>query len=125
MLEPGRAVGVALESFGIVSPSYQEGAGGVAEGVIKVFVNPHWSPGSLTEENISDTLPDFSVQTILDKFTLAVKNSLRKLGLVIKDGVAKVKELVAGRVRTDELCVGQTCIKENQLFAVITGRQCQ
>ena len=83
--------------------------------MIKVFVNPHWSPGSLTEENISDTLPDFSVQTILDKFTLAVKNSLRKLGLVIKDGVAKVKELVAGRVRTDELCVGQTCIKENQL----------
>ena len=104
-----------------VSPSSQEGAGGVAEGVIKVFVNPHWSPGSLTEENISDTLPDFSVQTILDKFTLAVKNSLRKLGLVIKDGVAKVKELVAGRVRTDELCVGQTCIKENQLLQLLQG----
>lgn len=121
MIEPGRAIGVALESYGFLPPSSQEGAGGVA-GVIKVFVNPHWSPGSLTEENISDTLPDFSVKTILDKFTLAVKNSLRKLGLVIKDGVAKVKELVAGRVRTDELCVGQTCVNENQLIQLLQGQ---
>ncbi|PIT88700.1 MAG: hypothetical protein COU29_00415, partial [Candidatus Magasanikbacteria bacterium CG10_big_fil_rev_8_21_14_0_10_36_32] len=114
MKEPGRVIGTALQAFDLASSTEQ-----ISTSTILVYVNPHWSIGSLEESDISDILPDFSVQTILDKFTLAVKNSLRKLGLVIKDGVAKVKELAANRISTDELCVGNTCVNEGQLVEML------
>jgi hypothetical protein len=105
-VDPGRVIGVALQSFDDGEPS----------GVIKVFVNPHWSPGAFAETNISnDDFPDFSLQGLLDQFTLAVKNSLRKLGVLVQNGIAKVKQLFAEKVTTDQLCIGQTCVTEEQL----------
>lgn len=104
-VEPGRVIGVALESASATS----------SVPTIKMFVNPHWSVGSLTEEQISNELPDFSVQGILDSFTVAVENSLRKLGMLLKNGVATVKQLFADKVQTNQLCVGATCVNEQQL----------
>jgi hypothetical protein len=75
--------------------------------------------GDLKPEDIGEDLPDFSVAQILDRFTLAVKNSLRKLGIVIHDGIAKVKTLFAGEVHTDKLCVGQTCVTEDELKGLL------
>jgi hypothetical protein len=59
----------------------------------------------------------------LDQFSLAVKNSLRKMGLLIKDGVATVKQLFAQKVTTDELCVGSTCVDEKQLKDLLDKNQ--
>jgi len=101
-IEPGRVIGVALQPLGS------------ATGTITVFVNPHWAPGQLGE--VSSNLPES--YGILDNFTLAVKNALRKLGLVIKNGVAKVKEL-----QTEKLCVGKTCVDEDQLKQLLQGGQ--
>lgn len=63
-------------------------------GTVLMYVNPHYSVGSLQASDISDEFPDFS-QTILDKFTLSVKNSLRKMEIIIKEGALKVKEVFA------------------------------
>jgi len=79
---------------------------------------------SIDVADISNDMPNFAT-VILDKFTLAVKNSLRKLGLLIKDGVAMVKELVADKVKTNQLCVGQTCINEQQLQDILSKTQTQ
>ncbi len=107
VVDGGKSIGMALQSFdGSASD----------QGTVMVFVNNIWVPGSpiaLDEQN-SATLPDFT-QVILDKFTLSVKNSLRKLGLIIQNGIATVKELFADKVHTQQLCVGATCVDESQL----------
>ncbi len=112
--EPGRVIGIALQSM-------EENA---AIGTVTMFVNPHWSAGSLTEEQIGVDLPNFA-QVVLDKFTLAVKNSLRKLGLAIKNGIATVKELFADKVTTQQLCVGNTCVNEQQLQDILNRTNVQ
>jgi hypothetical protein len=43
--------------------------------------------------------------TILDRFTLAVKKALEKLGLMIENGIAKVRELFAEKVVAKEVCL--------------------
>ena len=59
-----------------------------------------------------------AVQTIYKFFT--------DIGVVIENGVAKVNEFVANRVRTKELCVGEegneTCITKGQLDALLSGQ---
>ena len=128
-LEPGRVIGVALQSFeggaGQPPSATAEGVGGGSSGTITMFVNPHWSPGSPTyQEGVGGvagnaaTMPDFSLQMVLDKFTLAIKNSLRKLGLLIEGGVAKVNKLF-----TNELCIGNTCVNEQQLQDLLQKNQ--
>ena len=123
-LEPGRVIGVALTSFD-TSTIMADGstASTSTTSTVTVFVNPQWSVGSLSEDQISNEMPDFSVHGILDQFSLAVKNSLRKMGLLIKDGVATVKQLFAQKVTTDELCVGSTCVDEKQLKDLLDKNQ--
>ncbi|MBI2038063.1 MAG: beta-propeller fold lactonase family protein [Candidatus Magasanikbacteria bacterium] len=113
-IEPGRVIGIALQSV-------EENA---ETGTVIMFVNPHWSAGSLTEESIGADLPDFA-DVVLDKFTLAIKNSLRKLGLAIKNGIATVKELFADKVTTQQLCVGSTCVNEQQLQDILNRTNVQ
>ena len=114
-LEPGKVIGMALQSFdGSASPT----------GSIKISVNTSWSFGSLLAESISNEMPDFS-SVVLDKFTLAIKNSLRKLGLLIKNGIATVKEVFADKVTTKQLCVGNTCVNESQLQEILNKTQTQ
>jgi parallel beta-helix repeat protein len=102
--EAGRVIGIALESYNIEEI-----------GKIMVFVNPHWSigqisdDGSLTLNSDETTNPEGeqvseeAESTILDKFTLIIKNSLEKLGLFIKDGIVQIKELFAKKIRTEKL----------------------
>lgn len=118
-LEPGQVVGLALENFGKENEPYPQ------TGTVLVFLNPHWSIGSLEEKNIPKDLPDFSTTTsnILDKFTLVIENSLQKLGLVIKNGVAKLKEIFVDKLFVKELCVGDTCIGEPQLKELLEKNQ--
>ncbi|MFZ2969753.1 MAG: hypothetical protein WA063_01245 [Minisyncoccia bacterium] len=137
--EPGRVIGMALESFGFEntptqSPPYQ---GGEEEGVgkVMVFVNPHWSIGSLTEDGLIASSENNSEEqnepkTILDQFTLAIKASLDKLGLALKDGVAQVKEFIAGKVTTKKLCIegedGEVvCVEKDQLKELLNKSNTQ
>ncbi len=116
-IEPGKSIGMALQSF--------DGSSS-ATGIVTVFVNTSWSPGSpvaLTETEES-AFPDFT-KIVLDKFTLTVKNSLRKLGLLVKNGIATVKEVFADKVTTQQLCVGSTCVNESQLQEILNKTQTQ
>ncbi|MFH1838438.1 MAG: hypothetical protein ABH808_03020, partial [Candidatus Kuenenbacteria bacterium] len=111
--EPGKVIGMALESYD--SPEI---------GKIMVFINSHWNFGSLNEEGLFATenneiennkTENNEQLTILDQLTLAIKNSLKKLGLAIENGIAKIKELT-----TKKICLegddGETiCIDKNQL----------
>ena len=127
--EPGRVIGMALENYdGMISGNEQNlsesaeasGEGGKANatvGRIMVFVNPHWSLGSFTEdgslaatddgttnnEAMNNKIASNEQPTILNQFTLAIKKSLEKLGLLIEDGIAQVKGLFAEKVRTNKL----------------------
>jgi len=69
------------------------------------------------------TLPDGSVSTtssgVLSPIMEAVKQALSSLGLAIENGIATVKGLFAEKVQTNELCVGQTCLNEEQLKQVL------
>jgi len=107
-IDPGRVVGTALETFGSSTLPYPQ------TGTVLMFVNAHFSMGSIEPSDISEDFPDFS-QTVLDKFTLGVQSSLRKLGILAKEGMVKIKELFADKVHTNVLCVGDTCVTETEL----------
>ena len=98
----GRVIGVALQSYGEAE-----------NGVIIVFINPHWAPGQMFE-GMDQTDND----GVLDKFTIVVRNSLGKLGLVIKNGVALIKE-----IRTNKLCVGDTCVTETEFRRMLENSE--
>jgi len=137
--EPGRVIGMALENFDGLTPDVNPSTSGV--GKIMVFVNPHWSLGSLSDDGSlasGDLTPDVSASStsgvgeisILDQFTLAIKKSLEKLGLFVENGIAKIKELVAEKITAKKLCLegddGKTiCIDKNQLKELVTKNQTQ
>jgi hypothetical protein len=120
--EAGRVIGIALESYN------SEGIG-----KIMVFVNPHWYIGQLVENGLLNNNEQGTAnneKSILSQFTLAVKNSLEKLGLFIENGVAKVEKLLTKEIETEtiktkeieteKLCLkgddGETiCLDKNQL----------
>lgn len=117
-IEPGRVIGTALTPF---DPAISG-----ATGTLEIFVNPHWSIGSIEEKDVPTELPDFSstsTPNILDKFTLTIENSLQKLGLIIKNGVAKLKEIFVDKIFVKQLCVGNTCIGEQQLKELLEKNQ--
>jgi hypothetical protein len=107
--EPGRVIGIALESL------EQCNNVTIEQCKITVFVNPHFWLGPIFEE--STTIEQLG---ILDKFTLAIKRTLEKLGLIIENGIAQIKEIITEKlsakvVVTNQLCLGQTCIDEAKL----------
>jgi len=151
--EPGRVIGIALEPFDGTttqcsnsndqnSTSSNSGicnlefGNSLPIGKVMVFVNPHWSIGQLTEDGLlalndsttTTTASSSSEETsILDRFTLAVKRSLQKLGLFVEKGVAKVKELFARKVVTNQICLedengSTTCITKAELDKLLKER---
>ncbi|MFH1899956.1 MAG: hypothetical protein ABIJ83_01650, partial [Patescibacteria group bacterium] len=91
----GTIIGMALESYKSTEI-----------GKIVVFVNPHWVFGSLNEEglliNNEETKTNSETNNtnlgILDSFVDKIKQALSSLGLVVENGVAKVKEMVAEKI---------------------------
>ncbi len=106
--ESGMAIGMALEDYEVVSNSNK----------ILVYVNPRFVYGSFNENGEFEIFSSEIEPTefsLLDNFTKSIAGSLKKLGLVIYEGILKVKELFAGKIMTDQLCVGETCVDENIL----------
>jgi len=121
--EPGRVIGVALESSEKCTQEELE----TGNCKILMFINPHWSLGSLTENGslassgineISDQIGENSLEIgILDQFTLAIKKALEKLGLLIENGIAKVekifaKEIVVEGIKSEEIETTRIKIKD-------------
>jgi len=57
---------------------------------------------------------------ILEKVVSLIKETLEKLGLIIENGIAQIKEIITEKlsakvVVTNQLCLGQTCIDEAKL----------
>ena len=158
--EPGRVIGLALEPFNgtttrceisttteMATTTDPETGQEIATTTVKeiencqevptevakimVFVNPHWSLGSLADDGSLATTDSQQLTTdteqpiILDQFTLAIKKALEKLGLIIQNGIAKVKELFAEKVTTKQLCIegedGETiCVDKAQLKELLS-----
>lgn len=48
---------------------------------------------------------------------------LTDIGITVENGVAKVGEFVARKVKTDELCVGNVCVTESQFLQMMQSSQ--
>jgi hypothetical protein len=92
--KPGRVIGIALESYS--GPPDQIGW-------ITVFLNPHFALGTINDngdleelfkqiENASTTQSESST-SILEKFISLIKGALEKLGILIEEGIVKIKTL--------------------------------
>jgi len=113
--DSGKVIGTALENYN---------SSGV--GSIKILVNPQWYFGSLADQAISYDNQNYPVaqdETLLDDFTKIIRNSLAKLGLGIKDGVASIKGIFTDKITTKELCVDDTCIDSTQLKKLLENNQ--
>ncbi|MEK7143887.1 MAG: hypothetical protein AAB820_00950, partial [Patescibacteria group bacterium] len=99
-IKPGMVIGMALEPFS-----------GTDIGRITVFVNPHWNLGSLSEWQAEETEETGG----LDRFASAVQIALKKLGVWMENGVAQLKEIIAEKISTKELCIEDVCVNKNQL----------
>jgi hypothetical protein len=118
--EPGRVIGVALESL---SDADFENCGiencELKIGKILVFVNPHWALGSLADNGnlmtndltTNDLTTGNQKLTILDQFTLAIKKALEKLGLFLTNGIAKIKEVITEKITTKEITTQKICVE--------------
>jgi len=131
--EPGRVIGVALESLsdpdfencGIENSLKIENCE-LKIGKILIFVNPHWALGSLAgdgnlmtndlttnNETTNDLTTNNQKPTILDQFTLAIKKALEKLGLFLANGIAKIKEVITEKITTKEITTQKICVEGN------------
>jgi hypothetical protein len=114
--EPGRVIGMALESSEKCDREELE----KGKCKILVFVNPHWSLGSIAENGnftTNDSTTNDQQRTILDQFTLAIKRVLEKLGLLIENGVAKIekifaKEIMVEKIKSEEIETTRIKIKD-------------
>jgi len=78
----------------------------------------------LATYNASGTPQSIDQPAILALVTKALQETMQKvsaLGVTVVDGVARFAHLVASRVTTDELCVGETCITETELQAMLAA----
>jgi hypothetical protein len=86
---------------------------------LKLALNEYGILGTSSEATSSE-------QSILDRFTLAIKKSLEKLGLFIENGIAKVKEIVTEKltaevVVTKEIKTERITTNEIQIVDKATG----
>jgi hypothetical protein len=144
--EPGRVIGIALESFGfekseILNPKSETNSNNQNSnspntnslgfsasnlefasnkvGRIMVFINPHWSLGSLAENgSLQEEGSRKEEIGILDQFTLAIKKSLEKLGLFIENGIAKVEKLLTKEIETEKITTQKICSKSGKCVNV-------
>ena len=119
--EPGRVLGMALEDD-LGDPNNPN-----ATSQVMMFVNPGWSLGSLTSTNdiASSSWALSAPSSTLDQFTAYIQQALQKLGLAIQDGVATLKEVIAGTVVTDQVCVQGACFDGSQLSQLMTAHGLQ
>ncbi len=89
---PGMVIGTALESFEEESLLNPEGEH--VYGSISAVVNPHWYVGQITEDGVFAGSEDVKT-SLWGDLTLAVKESLAKLGLFIESGIVKVTGIIS------------------------------
>ncbi len=99
----GQTIAIALDSY--------DGAG---IGYISAFVQVGWSAPELDAVS-SDPVDTSSFITHVSDYARALLAGLKELGIIVQQGVVQVIELVADKVTTKQLCVGSTCINENDL----------
>ncbi len=115
----GMVVGIALEPLDTLgSVSYQK---------IMLFVNPHWYGGDNPE---SEPLTDEDTGVIFDLdilFKNIVKKFAETMNIVFEEGVMKITNIITEKIRAKEavienkLCIGETCVTEEQLKALLEG----
>jgi len=127
--EPRRVIGMALESSEKCEREELERG----ECKILVFVNPHWSLGTFTDEgnlttnNLQPTTENenrtsnLEPRTILDQFTLAIKRALEKLGLLIENGVAKIEKIFAKEIYAEKIKAPEIETKKLKMEDRATG----
>ena len=114
--EPGKVIGTALGDWPSPSTSSGSPASPTTTGTVMMFVSNHYDLGTL---NPDGTLGAASTSTpasgILDQFTALVDRSLQRLGAVIVNGIATLKEVIADKLTAKQLCLEDVCVTRDQL----------
>jgi hypothetical protein len=105
-INSGQVIGMALESLDSMSGEYAR---------ILVFINSHWFAGDIEAMSAQASEPDGEEKGILSQFASAVSSALKEVGIAITDGVATLKEVIAGKVTTQQLCLDDVCVSKTQL----------
>ncbi|MBI2055831.1 MAG: tail fiber domain-containing protein [Candidatus Sungbacteria bacterium] len=58
-----------------------------------------------------------------NNYTAYLLDFLKQIGVYVEEGIVRAKEFIADRVRTKELCVGETCVNEDQLKKLLEKNQ--
>ncbi len=116
---PGTVIGEALQAY-----SGPDDPLATTTPEILVFINPHWAPGNVTNGSSSSPwtpvgLAPGGPQMSIEQITQYIQTALSNLGVVITNGVATLKGIVAQTVTTNVLCVQNVCINSDQLGALL------
>jgi hypothetical protein len=119
---PGITIGIALESLS--SESFDKIATGSAQyAKIIVLVDPgYWVPSSTeTAGQTASTSIEFiySGMTIGSLFDAIVAKFADMYQIVFEQGLLRVANIISDKLTTDELCIGTTCVTEDQLRALL------
>ncbi len=117
----GMTVGIAMEPLDII-------ASGSSNTVLALVNTGYWAP-SITDElaTLASLSPTASVSTeafpmISDIFASVVKMFERMMNIVFENGLIKTVKGMFDEVQTDKLCVGATCVTEQQLQQLLQGQ---
>jgi hypothetical protein len=105
----GPTVGKALENFS-----------GSSTGTITAYVRLGWNHNALVQ-SVTSTSTNQSGSSFID----TIMSALSQIGIYIQQGIIRATEFVSNKVTTDELCVGNTCITEVELKALLEKNQIQ
>lgn len=91
--EPGRVIGMALESKDSCSNFSSS-----TKCQVMVLINPHWYAGQISKDGYVTMTTSDGKTTILDAFTSRIKITLEKMGLFIDSGLVGVKQIFSEKV---------------------------
>jgi len=114
MTESGQSIGIALENS---TPGMDK---------ISVFVNINYQMPDLNLETVAGTitpLPGSPSESFAITFFTNIKNKISAWLAEAGNGVAKifVGEVDSNNIKTNTLCIGSTCVTENQLKSILAG----
>jgi hypothetical protein len=95
----------------ILTKAIQEQQGQIASLSAQLFTMEQLFNGNMTSASYATTASN----GVLDGFISMLNSALEKLGVSIADSIATLKGIIADKITTQQLCVGDTCVTQDQL----------
>ncbi|MGD0976944.1 MAG: tail fiber domain-containing protein, partial [Minisyncoccia bacterium] len=95
----------------ILTKAIQEQQGQIASLSAQLFTMEQLFNGNMTSASYATTASN----GVLDGFISMLNSALEKLGVSIADSIATLKGIIVDKITTQQLCVGDTCVTQDQL----------